>query len=996
MIGTQVFHYQILEKLGAGGMGVVYKALDTRLDRHVAMKFLPHHLGSDEEEKTRFINEAKATSSMDHGNICTIFEIGETDDGQMFIVMGYYDGDTLKARMGSDPMDENDVVEIAAQIADGISRAHEDGIIHRDIKPANIMITSRDDVKILDFGLAKLAGQARVTQAGTTMGTIAYMSPEQSKGNDADHRTDIWSLGVMMYEMLTGDLPFQGAYDAAIVYSIMHEEAEPLSSYVPDINPSLEQVVQKAMAKDPDARYQTMEELRADLKAISSGAQVAVSDQTVLMQTPVEKPGINKILKLAKPVGIGIAVAVVVLLLRPLLFNEATAAAKKTVAVIRFENATEDTSVDYLEEVIANLLITNLEQSQFIRVTTMERLFDLMKQSGKPVTEKIDRATGFELCKMDDVEFIVFGNFRRIEDQFHTTVKVWDVESERDIKTAATWGVGVTSILESQIDELSQNISLGLGLTEQNLQQSQLRIADATTTSMDAYRDFLRGREEFEKFDWDNARSYLERAIHVDSTFAVAHLYLGWTYDYLGNTPESIASFERAKRFANKATEKEQLYIAATYADRIEKNAEQGFQIRQQLVEKYPKEKRAHWELAQYYGAKALQMESINAYEQALILDPQFGFALNELAYTYADLGQYEKALEYFQRYAENAKPDDPNPFDSQGEMYFLMGEYDEAIQKYEEAISILSDFYYAAWSLAYIYGMKEDYAEAINWIDRFIVMAPTPGVRAQGYVWKGIYYYWSGRVQQALSELNRAVESARMAGDNRWIAAAGYVMGWIHFETGNTELSRHYFNAWFRLALTRYVDNQPKHKAERFFVNGLIDVKQNQLSSARVKLDSMYVTLIEVKAGDQNRAQFYASLLKAHILLESGSVDEAVRVTASMQPLNAPVYMKPFWMLFYNLPFKKDVFARAAEKAGDINGAIKLYEGLTQTGPNKKLWTLICPLYHYRLAKLYEQAGRGEEATEQYRRFLEVWKDADPGRPELDEVRRLLGSVSD
>ncbi|MCH7774506.1 MAG: serine/threonine protein kinase, partial [Bacteroidetes bacterium] len=230
MIGKTISHYKILEKLGGGGMGVVYKAEDTNLDRTVALKFLPPHMLSDKEAEQRFISEAKAASSLDHPNICTIHDINKTEDDQFYIVMGYYTGETLKKKVGAGPLQIDTAINYATQIAAGLVRAHEAGIVHRDIKPANIMITDRNEVKILDFGLAKTSGEPSITKLGSTVGTVSYMSPEQTKGEEVDHRTDIWSLGVVLYQMLSGSLPFQGDYEQAIIYSILNEEPTLLNS----------------------------------------------------------------------------------------------------------------------------------------------------------------------------------------------------------------------------------------------------------------------------------------------------------------------------------------------------------------------------------------------------------------------------------------------------------------------------------------------------------------------------------------------------------------------------------------------------------------------------------------------------------------------------------------------------------------------------------------------------------------------------------------------
>ncbi len=265
MIGTRVSHYKIIEKLGGGGMGIVYKAQDLNLDRFVALKFLPPSFSSDEETKQRFIHEAKAASSLQHQNICTIHEIDETDDEQLFICMDCYEGETLSKKIKSGLLKIDEAVEISVSVSKGLSAAHEKGIIHRDIKPANIFITDRNEVKILDFGLAKSSAYTKITRMDSTKGTITYISPEQAQGKEATHQSDIWSLGVVMYEMLTGQLPFKGDVDQVIIYSILDKEPEKITSLNPEIPLELENIVSKALEKNLDLRYQNIEEMLADL-----------------------------------------------------------------------------------------------------------------------------------------------------------------------------------------------------------------------------------------------------------------------------------------------------------------------------------------------------------------------------------------------------------------------------------------------------------------------------------------------------------------------------------------------------------------------------------------------------------------------------------------------------------------------------------------------------------------------------------------------------------
>jgi serine/threonine protein kinase len=261
MIGMTISHYKIVEKLGGGGMGVVYKAQDTRLRRTVALKFLPPDLTRDEESKTRFVNEAQAASGLQHNNICNIHDIEETKDGQTFIVMDCYEGRTLKAKISEGPLPIDEASRIAIEVANGLSEAHAHGIIHRDIKPANIMVTARGDVKILDFGLAKLTGQTTVTKGGSRPGTAAYMSPEQVRGEKVDHRTDIWSLGVVLYEMLTGHQPFESEYEQATMYRIMSGEPKLKEELRPEVPAKIVAVLQRALKKDKEKRFQTPSEM---------------------------------------------------------------------------------------------------------------------------------------------------------------------------------------------------------------------------------------------------------------------------------------------------------------------------------------------------------------------------------------------------------------------------------------------------------------------------------------------------------------------------------------------------------------------------------------------------------------------------------------------------------------------------------------------------------------------------------------------------------------
>ena len=271
MIGRTVSHYKILEELGSGGMGIVYKAEDTKLKRTVALKFLPPDLTRDKDAKTRFIHEAQAASALQHNNICTIHEIDETADGRLFISMDLYDGGTLKERISQGPLSVGEAIDIAVQASEGLAKAHEAGMVHRDIKPANILINRDGVVKIVDFGLAKLAGQTRVTRTGTTVGTVTYMSPEQARGGKLDGRSDIWSLGVVLYELITGESPFAADHEAAVMFRILHDDPPPVTATRSEAPIELNRIVEKCLAKNINERYKSTPDLLADLRRLQRG-----------------------------------------------------------------------------------------------------------------------------------------------------------------------------------------------------------------------------------------------------------------------------------------------------------------------------------------------------------------------------------------------------------------------------------------------------------------------------------------------------------------------------------------------------------------------------------------------------------------------------------------------------------------------------------------------------------------------------------------------------
>ena len=539
MIGKTISHYKILEKLGEGGMGVVYKAQDLKLDRFVALKFLPPHIGADEEEKQRFIHEAKAASSLQHNNVSTIHEIDETDDGQLFICMDHYEGETLKKKIEKGPLKLEEALDITVQVSEGLNKAHGKGIVHRDIKPANIFLTNDGVVKILDFGLAKLAGRTKLTKTGTTLGTVAYMSPEQTRGEKVDHRSDIWSLGVILYEMVTGQLPFKGEYEQAMMYSIMSEEPEPLTGLRTGLPMDLERFVNKAIKKNPAERYQNVADMLVDLKGLGKELKSGTTKQPAVTTAP-------KLNKKKYVIGGITGLFLVFFVAFYFIFlNKPAAIERKSIAVLPFENLSEDKANEYFSDGITEDVIAHLSKIVDLKVISRTSIM-LYKDSRKSLRE-IGRELG--------VATILEGSVRRADNRVRIVSQLIDAKTDKHV-WAETYDREMKDIFDIQSD-VAQKIAIAL---EAKLStEEKERIEQKPTENLKAYDFYIQGREyvkrSFEKKDMEIAIELFEKAVREDLNFAEAYASLSKQHGRMrwhgyDRSPERLA---RAKEAIDKA-----------------------------------------------------------------------------------------------------------------------------------------------------------------------------------------------------------------------------------------------------------------------------------------------------------------------------------------------------------------------------------------------------------------------------------------------------------
>ncbi len=498
--------YQLIEELGRGGMGVVYKAEDTKLRRTVALKFLPPELTHIPDVKDRFMREAQAAAALDHPNICTVYEFDEAEDAN-FISMAYIEGQSLRKKIESGPLELDEALRIATQAAEGLHEAHKKGVVHRDIKSANIMVTEDNQAKIMDFGLARMTGGTLLTQEGTAMGTIAYMSPEQAQGEEVDHRTDIWSLGVVLYEMFGGQLPFKGEQDQAVVYSILNKKPRPITDLRSEIPVSIGQVVDKALEKNPDERYQQIDELLDDLKSISAGI---VPEEIKVRLRKAKLLKRKRSLLYAGTVGLVIVIAVLALTL-----FTGPAEAIDSIAVLPLENLTGDTEKEYFVDVATEELIGQLGQISGLRRVISRTSVMKYKETDKTLSE---------IARELNVDAVVEGSVQQAGDRVRIQVRLIDALPEEQNLWGQTYERAMSDVLVmygEMAQAIAENIQVKLTANETT------RFGDARQVNPEAYEALLIGRQKAELLTpqaFDIALEYFNLALEKDPNYAGAHL----------------------------------------------------------------------------------------------------------------------------------------------------------------------------------------------------------------------------------------------------------------------------------------------------------------------------------------------------------------------------------------------------------------------------------------------------------------------------------------
>lgn len=677
MIGRTVSHYEIRERIGGGGMGEVFKAWDSRLARYVALKFLPFALGDHEASRQRFMREAKAASSLDHPNLCVVHDIGETDDGQMYICMAYYDGESLKQRIARGPMPIEDALEIARQIARGLARAHEAGIIHRDLKPANVMLTARGEAKIVDFGLAKLVDEEMLTRPGQTVGTFRYMSPEQARGETLDPRSDLWSLGVVLFEMLAGHAPFTGEHAQSVQRAITREPTPNLRGLRPEVSAGLVAVVERLLAKEPARRFQSAGELEQALFQASGGSQSALLTQGATSALSASRTAE----RLRPAVPLLVLAVVVAALLGTLFWRQGSRSLGRgsplQMAVLPFENFTGDGARDYLCDGLASSLITSLSEVAGLGVLSRAEAWGASEPD----------LTAKQLASRLGVDAMLDGSVRL--DGSRLTVATDLVDGSGRV----LWSQSFEGELSELVDlerRIAHRITSVLEIPLSRRERS--RLDRNPTRSFQAYDYYLRGQEELERFGEpaapEVAIELFRQAIRLDPEFALAYCGLSQAHWTIWLRDQENEALEEAEKQARQALAIDpQLPAAHVAVARIlrdtGKSSESIAELEQILAE-HPKPDEAQRELGRSYEQAGDLRAAENAFRGATVVGAENWYNWNSLGAFLSRLGRYDEARAAFVRSVELAPPSVTKPQENLATLEILRNRSNEAIAIFE------------------------------------------------------------------------------------------------------------------------------------------------------------------------------------------------------------------------------------------------------------------------------------------------------------------------
>jgi len=1010
LTGRTLGRYEVLEEISRGGMGVVYRGRDTRLNRDVALKVLPHDLVADPERRARFVQEAQAASALEHPHIAVIHEIDEVD-GVSFIAMELLRGDKLSDLTARGALAPGRALDLAIEIAEGLAKAHDKGIVHRDLKPSNVMLTEDGHAKIIDFGLAKLVDALNgdsdgvttlkhQTDPGVVVGTAAYMSPEQATGASVDHRSDVFSFGVVLYEMLTGRPPFRGKTGVDTMHAILHDPPPPFPPVAGDGSGEITRILDKCLAKDPSERYQGMRDVVVDLRAARRRL-----DSSSMHPRSASTPGAPRlsttregVMKAQQWVYTGVAIAVIALVAIGALrtkfgkSGEAPAAAgadsrKPSVAVLYFENNTGNTQLDWLRTGLTDMLVTDLSQSPDVEVLPTDRLVQILTDMRRQDDRVISSDTVNELAKRAGVKTVLVGSYVKAGDTIRINTRLQEVATGKIVASERVEALGESNLFPT-VDDLTRKIKAKFALPGADPTRPLLNaptamttttgtsidrdLKEVTTSSVEAYRYYAEGINLHERAREDDAAVALEKAVSIDPNFAMALAKLAVVENNRFHPDKAEAYGKRALARIDRLTPRERYYVEGWYYSRSPETIMRGIEAYKKAVELYPDHASAMHNLALSYTRLERYRDAIPLYEDLLRRGAPITITYANLASAYMAVGEPQRAEGVLRQFLEK-NPDNARVHRELGSVFVAAGKYDEAMAEYVKSESLDPDNLDAVWNQWQAHILQDHWAEAAELNQR---------LRQSGdLTWKcsadaddAVERTYHGRSADAL----RAYESTLkcIGGTNsRFAAQMRNAMGDLLIALGQPSQT-------VPLA-TKAIDDEHGSGPDVPDSRVLLAIAQNRLGH-----DAEAARAVDALTRMANALPSDAPKRLLHIVAGRMALDRRDTIRAIAELTEAERMLLPRAGPFVTVSAS---LGEAYLAAGKFDEAGTRFQNVAGSGDRRTFSPVDYVRSLYFLGQINERKGDRAKAADYYKRFVQYWGDGDMDRERVADARKKI-----
>jgi len=958
--------YQVVEEMGRGGMGKVYKVIDTKLKEELALKLIHPEIAVDERIIKRFGNELKMARKISHKNVCRMYHL-EEEEGIHYLTMEFIRGESLKDMIGMmGQLSPGQALSVVKQVCEGLAEAHKLGVVHRDLKPGNIMIDREGNARIMDFGIARSLKAKGITRTGTMIGTPEYMSPEQVEGLETDQRSDLYSLGVILYEMVTGRIPFDGETPFSIALKHKTEKPQDPRDINPQIPENVSRMIMRCLEKDREKRYQTAEELLADLSKIEEG--IPTEERMIPRRRATVSREITVTFNLKKiliPALAVVALAVIAVLIFQLFSKKEVLLSpsdKPSLAVLYFKNNTGDDRLDHWRSALSDLLITDLSQSRHIKILSAERLFNILHQLDQLGASAYSSEVLKEVAAQGGVESVLVGNYTRANDTFRINVTLQEGSSGELIGSESVEGHGEKDFY-AMVDELTRKIKKNFELSETQIATDiDKEVEKITTDSTEAYKYYSQGRIFHLNGDYPRSVDSMLKAVEIDPGFAMAYRSMAAAYGNMGFLPARRNALQKAFELRDRVSDRERFLIEGDYYWSSEKTLAKAIEAFRGLLELYPDESIAITNLGGVYSNLEEWDRSLELHRMLLHNKPVNFIVYWNVIEMYMVKGMYDIARQVMMS-ALNDYPDHAGFYERLALIHACQGDYDSALDEVEKAISLSRSIGPFALK-GDIFYLKENFSEAETAYKKFLGSATTAAGFAKSYLLQG-----------KLKELSAMLERAQ---------ALQTLFAHLYLKTGEFDKALRGFD--------EMLDNAVKNESitgqiGMLYQKGLAYIGLKSVSDAQGTGEELRKLIQESQFKKMIR---YYQHLMGMIELERENYPKAVdyfQKAISLLPYTRD-QGREFRPLFINS------LAEAYYKAGDLAKALGEYKRIASL-TYSRIWDGdIYAKSFYMMGKISERMGKKADAVEHYRRFLELWKDADPGIPEVIDAKKRLEAI--